>query len=132
MAHRIALVIILSLSVACAGVKPTPVSYSPTKAPTEALIERCDNLPETMEVKCPISVFLKSVYNFADLWEYSQKCGAKLTACEKYGQIDMAEMQGKVNEQAARADRNAKWIWIVAGMGGGVSIISLIVGAVAF
>lgn len=109
---------------------PTP-RYAPSKAPLEALIDRCVNLPETMEVKCPIRVFLKSVYNFADLWEYYQMCGKKLTACEKFGQIDRAEMQGRINEQAARADRNERWIWIVAAIGGGLTIVSFLLGAFA-
>jgi hypothetical protein len=105
--------------------------YEPTKAPTEALIDQCTNHVEEQEVRCPLRVFLSGVYNFADLWDYSQKCKARLTACEKFGAVDRAEMQGKINEQAARADRNAKWIWIVAGVGGVLTVVSFLVGAFA-
>jgi hypothetical protein len=109
---------------------PSP-TYTPTKAPTELLIERCENLPETQEVKCPLNVFLKSLYNFTDLWDYSQKCGVRLAACQAFGAVDKAEMQGKINEQAARADRNAKWIWIVGGIGGVLTVLAFIAGAIA-
>ena len=116
---------------ACNGVTRPVTLYEPTKAPTEAMIDKCDNLPETMEVKCPIQVFLKGVYNFADLWEYSQKCGKKLTACQKFGAVDKAEMQGHLNKQTARADANARTAWIVGGCGLVLSILSLLVGALA-
>ena len=116
---------------ACVGVKRPVLSYEPTKAPTEAMIDRCENLAETQEVKCPINVFLRGVYNFADMWEYSQKCGKKLTACQKYGAVDKAEMQGHLNKQTARADKNARWIWYMAGGGIVLSVITLILGALA-
>lgn len=104
----------------------------PSKAPTEALIDSCDNLPETLEVKCPIHVFLKGLYNFADLWEYSQKCKARLEAAEKFGAVDRAELQGRINREAARADRNARTAWIVAGIGLALTVLGFVAGAVAF
>lgn len=105
---------------------------APDKAPTEEMIKLCDNLPETMEVKCPINVFLKGLYNFADLWEYSQKCKARLEAAESFGEVDRAELQGQVNEQASRADRNARIAWVVAAAGLVLTVVGFVVGAVAF
>ena len=116
---------------ACVGVSRPVLSYEPTKAPTELLIDKCENVVETQEVRCPLRVFLKGVYNFADMWEYSQKCGKKLTACEKYGAVDKAEMQGHLNKQTARADKNARHFWYAVGGGIILSVITLLVGAIA-
>jgi hypothetical protein len=63
--------------------------------------------------------------------ESLENCGADLRDCGKIATVDKMEAQGKINEQAARADRNAKWIWIVAGGGALLSVITLIVGAMA-
>ena len=133
---RIPLTIVISLCVAfgCGSTRERtlPTTYTPTKAPQEELINRCDNLPETIEVKCPLNVFISGIDNFADLWEYSQKCGHRLTACQKFGAVDKAEMQGHLNKQTARADRNAKWIWYAVGGGLASTVLAFIVGSVAF
>lgn len=114
-------------------VKPSPVDvYTPSKAPTEALIDSCENVSETQEVRCPLQVFLKGIYNFADLWEYSQKCGYRLVACEKFGAVNLAEMQGHLNKQTARADKNARWITYTVIGGAILAVASFVVGAVAF
>ena len=107
-------------------------TYTPSKAPTEALIDSCENVVETQEVRCPLQVFLKGVYNFADLWEYSQKCGKKLTACQKFGAVDRAELQGEINREAARADKNARHFWWAVGAGLVLTVVGFVVGAVAF
>ena len=132
-------VIILGLTLALwgAGCARTPQkvlgpTYLPTKAPTEALINRCENSPEKREVICPLDIFIKSIDNFADLWEYSQKCAHRLTACQKFGAVDRLEMQGKINTETARADKNARWIWYTVGGGLVVSIAAFFVGALAF
>lgn len=108
---------------------PTPI---PSKASIEALIERCENLPETQEVRCPLDVFLKSLNSFVDLWECSERCGAHLRACQRFGAVDRAELTGRVQQETARADRNARWAWIVAGVGGLLTVVGFVLGAAAF
>jgi hypothetical protein len=135
MTTRIALTIILSALVAfgCSGSRDftrEPLKAL-TKAPMDSLIERCENIAETQEVKCPLKDFLKALWNYTDIFEFSRKCGARLTACNKFGAVDKAEMQHKINQESSRADRNAKWIWIVAGVGGVLTVVSFLVGAFA-
>ena len=137
MNKRAALTMAVSLALCLAGcphrVDRAPVdSPPPSKAPTEALIDSCENVVETQEVRCPLQVFLKGVYNFADLWEYSQKCGKKLTACQKFGAVDRAELQGEINREAARADKNARHFWWAVGAGLVLTVVGFVVGAVAF
>lgn len=130
-ACTVCLTIILGLCVACASVPSTKPRVPPPDRPWRALEKTCHICLETESFNCPIDSVRKVVMGCISIAESLENCGADLRACGKTATIDKAEMQGKVNEQAARADRNERWIWIVAAIGGGLTIVSFLLGAFA-
>ena len=131
-ARGIALTIVLSLCVACASqIRPQPRT-PPPETPWRALQEACSICLETETFSCPISAMGKAVKGCISIAESLENCGADLRDCGKIATIDKAELQGQVNEQAARADRNARWVWIVASIGAALTVVGFGIGAAAF
>jgi hypothetical protein len=125
---------IILWGVGCAGTpkKVSDLGPTPPKAPQEALIDSCENNPETQQVICPLKDFLKALYNYTDLFEYSTKCAARLKACEAFGAVDRAELQGQVNEAKSERDsyKAQRWYFLGGGLVGGV--VLTILAAIAF
>ena len=130
-ARRIALTIVLSLCAGCASVPRGGLRTPPPETPWRVLQKTCRICLETETFSCPISAMGKAVKGCISIAESLENCGADLRECGKIATIDKAEMQGHLNKQTARADKNARHFWYAVGGGIILSVITLLVGAIA-
>ena len=129
------LVTVLVACILCAGCvhsQKTPSTIPPaSKARIEALIDVAMQLKVNNIEVVPYSVFREAVLVSIDIWETYAICVVDREELIQLASIDLAEMQGHLNKQTARADKNARWIWYMAGGGIVLSIVTLIIGGLA-
>jgi len=116
----------------CARKEIRPSTMPPaSKARIEALIDLALQLRENKIEVVPYEVFKQSVLVSIDIWESYAICVVDREELVQLASINLAEMQGKLNAQTARADKNARHFWWAVGGGIVSSILSLLVGALA-
>ena len=124
--------LVCTLAAGCAHPKKTTLPMPPaSKARIEALIDLALQLREQKIEVVPYEVFKQSVLVSIDIWESYAICVVDREELVQLASIDLAEMQGKLNAQTARADKNARHFWYAVGSGIVLSILSLLVGALA-
>jgi len=137
MSRVVAICVGLALAL-CLVACPKRVDRTPSmpppavKARIDALIDSALQLKEN-KVECvPYETHKQAVLVSIDIWETYAICVVDREELIQLASIDKAELQGQVNAQAARADKNARWIWIVAGIGAALTVVGFGIGAAAF
>ena len=111
----------------------------PEKARIEALIVSYEKAKESGADTAPLETLRLTLRMLAKTWgnyEYARKELAKaavdIQEARQLGAVDRAEMQGRVNTEAARADKNARWITYTLIGGLVLSGLTFGIGALAF